>query len=665
MGSFLLLAILPVIFTSSVVFAEAKQSSLSMSTTTNNLASELAAGTFGKSNSSVVRVSTDNSAGYTLRIFSNEDTSLSNDTDKKIDSISSVISEEAFSTISDHNNKWGYRPSQIVNSISGTPIVSLNSNFLPAPGTLGDMLDITNTSNSEDNVYTLDFGAKVDYNTPPSTYSNTLTLIALANNIEYTINYDKNTTDEVSNMPSPNPQVVTIEGGAPLADSNTRISSTTPTREGFKFYGWCDEATESDSEGYQTCPGHLYKAGDYYSIDQTANSSVNLYAVWVMPVTDITLDHNCPSNSTGSTSTIAEYGTNTLGMIEVPTCADYDQPFRFYFNTNNPESEGAAVTPSSDCDPKNCASTKSVSFSFVGWYDDSPMYQYDISGYTSFGSLVASTDAVPVLRPSTNYTDLYGRWRSYDDNVTLYANWSTSAGSYQSRTLPTIIKDGYTCKWKDPSGQIYNSGASVRPSGAYYSSMTFYGFCTEGVYMQDTSYAQLNTLAPNEGDTVTLVDKRDESDYTVTAGDSYNEARCHDSGNDNNGVWYNYAAATAKTIIGDDNSNDAAEDICPAGWHLPDINTLYDNMGSSYSYYRRFSPVAGGYYHYGSLRYTQYGRWWSTTPEYGDSRYGLQVEIDSSYDGEEYHYSYEYDKDEFDRTDGNYIRCVKMSTDQP
>ncbi|MBR2795596.1 hypothetical protein IKE13_00900, partial [Candidatus Saccharibacteria bacterium] len=55
----------------------------------------------------------------------------------------------------------------------------------------------------------------------------------------------------------------------------------------------------------------------------------------------------------------------------------------------------------------------------------------------------------------------------------------------------------------------------------------------------------------------------------LTAGNSYNEARCHDSGNTETGVWYNYASASAGTITGGSNDTRASEDICPAGWHLP------------------------------------------------------------------------------------------------
>ena len=49
----------------------------------------------------------------------------------------------------------------------------------------------------------------------------------------------------------------------------------------------------------------------------------------------------------------------------------------------------------------------------------------------------------------------------------------------------------------------------------------------------------------------------------------YNYACVYDSGSTDTGVWYNYYAATASTISTNSNNTAATEDICPAGWHLP------------------------------------------------------------------------------------------------
>ncbi len=52
-----------------------------------------------------------------------------------------------------------------------------------------------------------------------------------------------------------------------------------------------------------------------------------------------------------------------------------------------------------------------------------------------------------------------------------------------------------------------------------------------------------------------------------TNGNNY--ACVYDSGDTTTGVWYNYFAASAGTISGSSNNTAATSDICPAGWHLP------------------------------------------------------------------------------------------------
>ena len=139
----------------------------------------------------------------------------------------------------------------------------------------------------------------------------------------------------------------------------------------------------------------------------------------------------------------------------------------------------------------------------------------------------------------------------------------------------------------------------------------------------------------------------------LTSGDSYDGARCHDSGNATNGVWYNYAAASAKTILTSDNSNEATEDICPAGWHLPNydstkpagsVNSL---AGISSVGVTAFQPVTGGCYYSGSILNAGGGYWWSSTASNDNYRYGLGYS-DNSLDA-----IFGF------RDIGMYVRCVR------
>ena len=110
------------------------------------------------------------------------------------------------------------------------------------------------------------------------------------------------------------------------------------------------------------------------------------------------------------------------------------------------------------------------------------------------------------------------------------------------------------------------------------------------------------------------------------------------------GAWYNYKAATAGTITGSSNSTNATYDVCPKGWRLP---TYSENVGVS-SYSSRFNPVTGGVYQYGSNQYTSHGIWWSSTVANSSDRYGMR-----------YNNGLWAGNDNFHRTRGYYVRCVK------
>ena len=195
----------------------------------------------------------------------------------------------------------------------------------------------------------------------------------------------------------------------------------------------------------------------------------------------------------------------------------------------------------------------------------------------------------------------------------------------------------------------------------------------ENVEMQNISKDYLDVVIPNNGDRITLTDTRDNNKYQVTningeiwmtqnlrftgttltpetsnvvtnrtlndysldsndasyAGhcesnsNSYNNTCLKDSGDTATGVWYNFAFATAGTIIGGSNKlNDAVEDICPAGWRLPtgpnttngtDINKLFNNTVSGYQttpdLIAAFNADGRGYYYNGSRESVSMSRW--------------------------------------------------------
>ena len=100
------------------------------------------------------------------------------------------------------------------------------------------------------------------------------------------------------------------------------------------------------------------------------------------------------------------------------------------------------------------------------------------------------------------------------------------------------------------------------------------------------------------------------------SGNSLTEARIHDSGNITNGIWYNYVAASAMSITGDNNTTKATEDLCPAGWRLP-VLAESSSIDNNANYTTAFKPVASGWYYKGSYTSNNYGMWWMSESNFG------------------------------------------------
>ena len=307
--------------------AVATQSTLTMQIVPDILTTSITptfGGTFGKTASSTISVSTDNFTGYTLSIKSQSSTSLLNGNNDAIESLSSAISEATFSSDSTYNNKWGYQPSQYVTTSGGVNTTVPNTDYLPAPSTTGDLLAVTTAANSTAHQYTLVAAARVDTTLPADTYEYTYVLMAVANTIVYNITYDDFTTETVTNMPSPNPQALEIDGGTPVAQSYGTLSVAAPTMtsDDMFFGGWCTEQTilNTYTHNYE-CEGTTYQPGDTYPIDQTADgTNITLYAIWVDDFFPVVWAQTgkCVFTST-------QTGTDTYqGNVSGTECAEYN-----------------------------------------------------------------------------------------------------------------------------------------------------------------------------------------------------------------------------------------------------------------------------------------------------------------------------------------------------
>ena len=210
----------------------------------------------------------------------------------------------------------------------------------------------------------------------------------------------------------------------------------------------------------------------------------------------------------------------------------------------------------------------------------------------------------------------------------------------------------------------------LQPAGSYATQLNFNLVANPLVdYIQDFTIDMCRTLASSAD--YTVVDKRDNNDYTVryingncwmtqnlrfvgktgdpagtmtldsttsnvestytpsspltisygdlTAGDTYDYARIHNSGDTTTGVWYNYAATSAMTTIGSSNSTVNVYNICPAGWRLP----TEPEQQSIFSYKADYHILGAGYYVSGAWRDGGIDFWSSSTPTNAQARQGL------------------------------------------
>ena len=125
-------------------------------------------------------------------------------------------------------------------------------------------------------------------------------------------------------------------------------------------------------------------------------------------------------------------------------------------------------------------------------------------------------------------------------------------------------------------------------------------------------------------------------------------ARIHDSGNRSDGVWYNYAAASAMTVTGSSNSTTASYSLCPAGWKLPSKS----EFSTVTSYSSVFEPVANGFISSsGTTGNATHGYWYASTAYNEFNRDVLD------WDGS----SLKSDSYRLNREWGGYIRCIRSS----
>ena len=496
--------------------------------------------------------------GYTLGIRANtsgdDSTKLVNGANK-IDSISAALSEADFknSANTQYNGKWGYKPSKL-NSNS-------NSNYLPAPTTIGTTLDVTSGANSTANNYTLTLGVRVAPNTPTGTYSNTFVITAVANMLSYSVTYNKNTTAAVSGLPA-------VDSGSTTTEYVV-LTSDTPTRSGYDFVGWCDSNSSETS-----CSTNLYTAGSNYEIDQTSSNNVTLYAIWEV---------GCPANN---------------------IC--------YKANGNDVVGEMGNESASSNTELTLYASNFSRDdYGFAGWSTE-PL---DLSGMDFDYVLASAVSAGKVYGPNANYTPgnistsgqkMYAIWMpvTYGTNrhgVTMELTFQDSGlfdyDIEDSDDPQTKLDDkpvGYVAALRDErDGQVYAIAKLADENYWMIESLRLENTAlhnTDGSFSQGYNSSFVGLASPesdnfnSNGVANDLYSTDGSTDITISGSyqghrfPRYNnsntdsrQSKSNYSMNNNTysmGNYYTWAAAIADTnyYYSDDHGTTS---ICPTGWRLP------------------------------------------------------------------------------------------------
>ena len=256
---------------------------------------------------------------------------------------------------------------------STLPVASTDNQLIPAyntPTTIRDDVDIA-TASSQTNI---DINVNVATDKSAGAYKNKLVFTAIANPIpvDYTLTFDKNTTDTVNNLPSP------ITATSVATSYNFTIpdvsgSGTLPamTRAGYQLVGWSESPTERQGSG--SGPDGLYVAGDTYTViaddpsqpdySQHGVGSGTLYAVWALEYT-YTLNYSCQSGTTNCPATQSATTINTSHTFTIPSTTPTLDGYDFVNYTDNGAGTGNTYNPGDTITLTNTANTKTLTANF-------------------------------------------------------------------------------------------------------------------------------------------------------------------------------------------------------------------------------------------------------------------------------------------------------------
>ena len=236
----------------------------------------------------------------------------------------------------------------------------------------------------------------------------------------YTLNYYKNTTDTVTNMPVPNPQTEKSNTGL----VTFTVSSAIPAREGYNFLGWAGnpDATEPTFKPRNTV--------------QTPREITNLYAVWECS--------HLKDNDGNCTVPGCNHPDSCCPKLEDPKPDGIPEPNPNDDNPNSPFHVWVkCITPNSG------HSSGFLPISYVeGGYtrtwaegQDTCTFVLDTQKYADFYSGLTNADGKAHRASVSKLTQVY----KYDKET----GWKLQSGEYLDTTCGEVTPSTFTVTYTD------------------------------------------------------------------------------------------------------------------------------------------------------------------------------------------------------------------------
>ncbi|MBR2989606.1 hypothetical protein IKF40_01590, partial [Candidatus Saccharibacteria bacterium] len=647
----------------------------------------------------IVDIATSNVSGYKLMMNSDYRTDgTSSDTPSAAEFTTNLINTDstiaatevgqiattAGSSTASSTSYWNYSkswneslgPEGQTKDFSSTNLASasLENLAIPAqsaPDTVRDDVDIA-TSSSQTSI-SVNVNAATDKSS--GIYKNELVFTAIANPIpvDYTLTFDKNTTDIVTNLPDPL-TATTMATSYTFTIPDTSGEGTLPamTRDGYSFVGWSTSA--STRQGSGSGPDGLYVAGDTYTVvaDDSGNpdytthgtGSATLYAVWALEYT-YTLNYSCDAGATNCPSTQTTTTTNTSHTFTIPSTTPELDGYNFINYTDNGAGAGNTYNPGDTVTLTSTSNTKTLTANFE---QAIPAF-WTITTMQQMTPEVCASVYTPSNVTNTNKSSLNIIDKAHAANYTATADGTnqipeTTLTDSRDQKTYTVRKlaDG-NCWMTDNLAYdilgLYNGNPSRRGIGSKNDGSTF--------EITDASFASGVVGYYTTNNTYNYVINPNTKSLSGITRYSYSGDI---SGNTE--YYYNWTGATAGQGSQAQSSGDIDGSICPAGWRMPTVSTattdanwdtswgkltytylgLYTNTSSNGYQTLESYPISlyrAGNVNNGNHGVAQRGYYWSSSAWPSNSNFAYRLFFDVSY---------MYPQDSGSKSPGYQVRCL-------